>query len=175
MFILLNGSFGIGKTTIAGLLKRSISAAVIYDPERVGFVLRRLPAWMLGLTQQPPDYQDLAIWRHMIAQGARRKHKHAPVVIVPMAFTNLAYLDGLTQALSTTAPVQQLCLVAPLEVVRGRLTERANNEGRGITEFELRRSRECVEAHRDPRFGVPIDATQKPAEIVANIRKKLHL
>lgn len=61
MFVLLNGSFGIGKTTVANLLARSVPAAVIYDPEKVGFVLRRLPAWMLGLARQQPDYQDLAI------------------------------------------------------------------------------------------------------------------
>lgn len=175
MFILLNGSFGIGKTTLADLLARSIPGAVIYDPERVGFVLRRLPAWMLGLTRQPPDYQDLAIWRRLIAIGARRKRRRAPVVIVPMAFTNAAYLDGFAEALSTAAPVHRLCLVAPLEVVRARLTERANIEGRDITEFELRRSQECVEAHRDPHFGVPIDATKEPAEIVAGIRGELHL
>ncbi|MCA9876583.1 MAG: AAA family ATPase [Thermomicrobiales bacterium] len=175
MFLLINGSFGIGKTTVANLLARSVPGAVIYDPERVGFVLRRLPAWTLGLSQQPPDYQDLAIWRRLIAGGARRKHRRAHLVMVPMAFTNLAYLDGFAQALSTTAPVHRVCLIAPLAVVRERLTERANSEGRDITEFEFRRSQECVVAHRDLRFGVPIDATKEPAEIVADIRKELGL
>lgn len=172
---MLNGSFGIGKTTVAGLLAHSIPEAVIYDPEKVGFILRRLPAWMLGLAQQPPDYQDLAIWRRLITQGARRKHRRAAVVIVPMAFTNLKYLDGFTQTLSAEASVHSLCLVAPLAIVRGRLEKRAISEGRNISEFEFRRSQECVEAHRSSRFGVPIDATREPAEIVADIRKKFLL
>ena len=175
MFVILNGSFGIGKTTVASLLARAIPGAAIYDPEQVGFVLRRLPAWMLGLARRPPDYQDLAIWRRLIAQGARRKHRHASVVIVPMAFTNPDYLDGFAQALGATAPVHLLCLVAPLDAVRARLTERANKEGREITEFEFRRSQECVEAHRAPNFGIPIDATREPAEIVADIQEKLRL
>lgn len=90
-----------------------------------------------------------------------------------MAFTNPAYLDSFAQALSTAAPVHRLCLVAPLEVVRARLTRRAKNEGRDITEFELRRSHDCVEAHRDRHFGVPIDAAKEPAEIVASIQEEL--
>lgn len=175
MFLLLNGSFGIGKTTLADHLARSLPGAVIYDPERIGFVLRRLPAWMLGLSQQPPDYQDLAIWRRLIVTGARRRHRGARVAIVPMAFTNLAYLDAFAQALSVTAPVQRLCLVAPLDVVRGRLMQRANHEGRGITGFEFQRSQECVDAHRDPRFGAPVDATRTPEAIIADIRMVLGL
>ncbi len=175
MFILLNGSFGIGKTTVANLLAHSIPNAVIYDPERVGFVLRRLPAWMLGLAEQPPDYQDLPIWRRLIARGGTRKHTGAAVVIVPMAFTNPAYLDEFARALSAKAPVHRLCLVAPLEIVRARLKARAIKEGRDISEFEARRSEECVEAHRNPCFGTPLDATRQPAEIVADIRKELLL
>lgn len=175
MFILLNGSFGIGKTTVAGLLVNSIPEAVVYDPERVGFILRRLPAWMLGLAQQPSDYQDLIIWRRLIAQGARRKHKNATVVIVPMAFTNLEYFDAFARVLSQKSPTYRICLVAPLKVVQARLSKRAIYEGRDISEFEFRRSQECVEIHSDPQFGIPIDATKEPAEIVADIRKRLQL
>lgn len=175
MFILLNGSFGIGKTTVAGLLAHSIHGAAIYDPERVGFVLRRLPAWLLGLPEQPPDYQDLAIWRKLIAYGGRRRRRRAAVVIVPMTFTNPEYLENFALALSRSAPVHRLCLVAPLEVVRARLRMRAISEGREITEFEFRRSGECVEAHRDPCFGTPIDATGEPSRIVAIIRSCLRV
>ena len=76
MFILLNGSFGIGKTTTARLLAWQLPGAGI-SPEQVGYVLRRLPAFMLGLRRQPEDYQDLALWRWLIVHQARLVHWRA--------------------------------------------------------------------------------------------------
>jgi len=175
MFILLNGSFGIGKTSAATLFVEQVPGASLFDPEVIGFVLRRLPPVLLGRKTQPDDYQDLALWRRLIVFGARRRHARAPVVIVPMSFTNLSYLDAFAEALARTAPVHRYCLVATLEVVRARLDERASRQGRSVTTFELRRSAECVAAHRDPRFGAPIDATGPPEDIVAQLRARTGL
>ena len=174
MFILLNGSFGIGKTTAANKLAEVLPRAAISDPEDVGFVLRRLPAWMLGLHRQPGDYQDIALWRRLIVLQARWARRRADIVIVPMAFTNRDYLDAFATALRKTAPVHKICLVAPLMVVRERLAARALAEGRpGLSDFELRRSAECVAAHADPFFGIPIDATVDADEVLAAIHRAI--
>ena len=171
MFILINGSFGIGKTTASKRLASVLPRARIADPEDVGFVLHRLPSWALGLRERADDYQDMALWRRLIVVQARLVHRLAPVVIVPMAFTNRDYFAAFADALGETAPVVKICLVAPLDVVRDRLTRRALSEGRsGLGEFELRRSAECVAAHADPFFGVPVDAMQAPDQVVADIR-----
>lgn len=169
MFILINGPFGIGKTTVAELLIEELPHAALYDPERVGFVIRRLPAWFLGRAKQPADYQDIGLWRSLITRGARRRQRDTPIVVVPMAFTNRRHFDALVDALSTDAPVQRICLRAPLDVVRGRLSQRARAEGSEVSDFQMRRSAECVEAHKDPAFGQPVDATGPPSEIVAEI------
>jgi hypothetical protein len=153
------------------VLAREVPGAGIYDPENVGYVLRRLPAWLLGLRRQPDDYQDMALWRTQIARGASRLHRRIPVVLIPMAFTNLGYLDAFTDRLGEEGPVHRLCLVAPTDVVDGRLRNRAAAEGRDIRQFEWRRSRDCLVAHRDPRFGRPIDATGSPEEIAGLIRQ----
>jgi len=171
MFVLLNGSFGIGKTTTAKRLMRGVPGSAISDPEHVGYVLRRLPAAILGLRRQPADYQDMALWRRLIVTQARWVRRRTELVIIPMAFTNRDYLERFETALAETAPVQTICLRAPLDVVRGRLEERAAIEKRlGLTEFELRRSFECVAAHADPVFGQPVDATGSPEAITAEIR-----
>lgn len=169
VFVLLNGPFGIGKTRTARLLARQLPATAISDPEHVGYVLRRLPAWMIGLRQQPGDYQDMALWRRLIVAQARIVHLRANTVIVPMAFTNFDYLDAFAAGLERTAPVRRICLVAPLEVVRERLAARVAREGRALNEFELRRSAECVAAHADPAFGEKVDARRPPEEIVTRI------
>lgn len=173
MFILINGSFGIGKTTAAKRLLSEVAGAVIFDPEDIGYVLRRLPAPLVGRWRQPPDYQDLALWRLLIGWGGRMAHFHAPVVVVPMAFTNLAYLEGFSATLEKTAPVRRVCLVAPLEVVRARLLARAQAEGRsGLSDFEITRSAECVGLHgTDPAYGLPVDAMQSPEAVAAAIRR----
>ncbi len=171
MFILLNGSFGIGKTTVARRLVESLPGAVIYDPEAPGFVLRRLPAWMLGLKKQPDDYQDLALWRSLIAPGARRAGRRAAIVVVPMAFTNRAHFDAFAAALSEDGPVHRICLIASLETIQRRLQARARQEGSEVSAFQVRRSAECVKAHGHPAFGTPVDAEQTPAAIVAAIRQ----
>lgn len=170
MFVLLNGSFGIGKSTVTALLAREVSAARIYDPENVGYVLRRLPPWLIGLRRQPDDYQDMVLWRTLIARGARRLHRRTPVVLVPMAFANLDYLEAFADGLSQDGPVCRLCMVAPADVVDERLRGRAAAEGREVTEFEWRRSRDCLAAHGDPRFGLPIDAGGSPERIAGLIR-----
>jgi thymidylate kinase len=176
MFVLLNGSFGIGKTTTANRLVQVLPGAGISDPEHVGYVLRRLPAWILGLRRQPDDYQDLPLWRRLIVHQARLAHRRARIVIVPMAFTNLTYLDDFSRALSHTAPVTRICLVAPLELVRQRLLARAKSERRmALTEFEIERSTECVQAHAHPEFGAKIDATANLEAVVAQIRAVIHL
>ena len=170
MFILLNGSFGIGKTTAASRLAQELPQAAISDPEVVGFVLRRLPAWLLGMAEQPVDYQDIDLWRRLIVLQARWTHRRAANVIIPMAFTNTAYLEAFASALEAHAPVQRLCLVAPLELVRERLLARAAGEGRDqLSAFEIKRSAECVAAHRDPVFGMPVDAIAGPDVVVAQI------
>ena len=170
MFILLNGSFGIGKTTTARALVRAAAGAAISDPEHVGYVLRRVPAFMIGLRQRPSDYQDMALWRRLIVTQARWVHARARTVVVPMAFTHRDYFGALETALEETAPVTKLCLVAPLEVVRQRLAARAVAEGRaGLSEFELRRSAECVAAHQDAFFGQKVDAAMPTKDIVATI------
>ena len=171
MFILLNGSFGIGKTTTAELLQRDLSGSVIYDPEDIGWWLRRLPPWLIGLRRQPDDYQDMRLWRTLMTRGTLAAHRRASPVIVPMAFTNLDYFDAYAEMLEAAAPVARICLVAPLEVIRARLAERATREGRQISAFEFRRSAECADAHRDPAFGTPVDALGAPAEVVRRIRE----
>jgi predicted kinase len=171
VFVLLNGSFGIGKTTVAELLARSIPGAQLYNPEDIGSVLMRLPAWTLGLLSQPGDFQELRLWRRLIGPAARLRHVGARVVVVPMAFSNLEYLDTFASDLAKAAPVHRLCLVAPLDTVRARLEGRGAIPGTAGGDWVFRRARECVEAHTDARFGQPIDATTSPVEIVTTIRR----
>lgn len=38
MIIMINGAFGVGKTTIANMLQNEIKNSMIYDPEEIGYI-----------------------------------------------------------------------------------------------------------------------------------------
>jgi hypothetical protein len=59
--VIINGSFGSGKTTVANFLCKSIPGSVIYDPEWAGFVPRRLPGRIKLEGAGIDDYQNIRL------------------------------------------------------------------------------------------------------------------
>lgn len=173
MFVLLNGAFGVGKTTVAQLLARAIDDATVYDPERIGAVLQRVPGVVLGHRGRPDDFQNLWQWRRLIVVGARVARWRATTVIVPMAFSRIDYFAAFKNALAERDDVRAFCLRAPLAVIEQRLAVRAADEGTQIDTWAVRRAGECCAVHDDPAFGQPIDATASPADVAAAIRAAL--
>src|SRR5438128_367099 len=111
MVVFINGSFGIGKTTVARLLAAELPKSFVLDPEPLGVVLMHLAA--LGGAPQD-DFQNLVAWRWLLARATRMARGFRRTVIVPMAFTNLAYLgEFLFYLRERRIPTLHFCLVAP--------------------------------------------------------------
>ena len=73
MIIWINGSFGVGKTTIAENLKNRITNAIIYDPEKVGtFLYNTLP-------EKKDDFQDYELWRKINCEMLKELDKQNEV------------------------------------------------------------------------------------------------
>src|SRR5215471_3568366 len=126
MIVLINGSFGVGKTTIAKLLRHSLPGSAIYDPEWVGFVLRRLPKWIKLKGAGSEDYQDIVLWRRSAVAGVRlfRLFATGPV-IVPMAFSRRDHFDEVVAGIEPLdSEVHVYCLKASLATVKKRILER---------------------------------------------------
>src|ERR1044071_5586680 len=100
MVLMLNGSFGVGKSTVARLLRGALKGSLIYDPEWAGSVLMRLPAWVGLKGAGSDDFQNIELWRRSAIQGVRlfRRLARGPV-IVPMTFSSRAYFDEVTEGL----------------------------------------------------------------------------
>ena len=162
MIVLLNGAFGIGKTTVARAVVRRMPRALLFDPEWIGIPLQRI-ARLFGRTVD--DFQDLRLWRRLTVFGLRIARLVSPNVIVPMAFSNAAYLREIRDGVrSFDEHVVHLCLVAPLDVVRARLLQR------GAGSWEYRRASECCAAHRSREFAEQISAADRdPAEIAGEV------
>jgi len=176
MIVMINGSFGVGKTTIAKLLRHSLPGSAIYDPEWVGFVLKRLPKWVKLNGSGSGDYQDIVLWRRSAVAGVRlfRLCASGPV-IVPMAFSRRDYFDEVIAGIEPLdSELRVFCLKAGLATIKKRLVERGTEvEGPG-TEWIARRIIECVEAHDDPHFGEPVDTEGRSAyETAEEIIKRL--
>jgi len=122
VIIWLNGTFGSGKTTLAGELHRRLPDAVVYDPEDVGLMLRK---WM----RPNGDFQHLPSWRELVVATAvsLRRH-HAETLIVPMSLIRDAYraeiLGGLAEA---GEEVLHVFLEADAGVLRERLNARVTH------------------------------------------------
>lgn len=72
MIVWLNGAFGAGKSTVAVALRELTPGARLFDPEYVGFLLRRFVPIPTG------DFQDLPLWRELVVAHLAGLAGHHP-------------------------------------------------------------------------------------------------
>lgn len=157
MILLLNGAFGIGKTTVARALKKRLPRALLYDPELAGIALQRV--------LRVGDFQDLRAWRRLTILGLRLARLLRSNVIVPMAISNPAYLQEIVDGVRRFEPrVVHVCLVAPVEVVHARQRQRGATGADAAWQF--RRAAECCVAHAGDEFATHVSAERGVEEIV---------
>lgn len=178
MIVVLNGSFGIGKTTVARLLRKAFRGSILYDPEWAGLVLMRLPKWTRLKGAGTDDFQDIHLWRRSAVAGIRlfRVLSTGPVII-PMTFSHRAYFDEVVTGLrAVDFDVRVFCLKASLTTVKRRLIERGVKIDGPGSEWMARRIVECADAHCDSHFGEFIDTENRSArEVADDIRERLRL
>ena len=63
MIIVLNGSFGVGKSSTAEALLARLPNAMIFDPEIVGQMVRFITLNVRKGHEDTDDFQDIAMWR----------------------------------------------------------------------------------------------------------------
>jgi hypothetical protein len=140
---------------------------MVFDPERMGYVLQRLPPWRLKGSGKANDFQDLPLWRTLTVLGIRAARTIRPTVIVPMAFSNLAYLDEIRRGVGAFEPdVRHVCLVAPFEVVQERVRRRGSDGPRGA--WQHQRALECCEAHQRPEFREHIPTANRSTQAIVD-------
>jgi predicted kinase len=162
MFILINGAFGIGKSSVARELRALLPGSVIYDPEPVGIVLQRFRR------RRVSDFQQLPSWRRLTVTAARSVAVFRIPVIIPMAFSELAYLEEVRSGLARSSrPVLHFCLTAPLDVVRGRLRHRGHPLEDARWAWMHRRAAECCVAHQSESFAAHVPTESRLATAVA--------
>jgi hypothetical protein len=120
VIVWLNGPFGVGKTTVAAELVQRLPAARTFDPERLGWVLKRT----VGVFR-PGDYQHLTLWRQGTILGASRQAHRSGTLVVPMTVLRRGYLEELLRGLRGRGHEVRHVL---LDASPGVLVERIEND-----------------------------------------------
>jgi len=154
MIIMLNGSFGVGKTTTAVALAQRIPHAHLFDPEDVGQFVRYLTTGLRRNGEDTDDFQDIRMWPPLTVITAQQLYQsYARPLIVPMTLVQPAVLEPIRQGFSSIAPVYHFCLVAPLATIQQRLQSR----GDGPESWAWRKAAQYVPQLADPSYAIHLD------------------
>ena len=164
MIIWINGSFGVGKTTVAEKLKEKIDKSIIYDPEKIGmFLTSTLPT-------KEDDFQDYRLWRTINYEMLKNLYIEFEVIIVPMTITNKQYYNEIVGRLERNGiDIKHFILIASKENIISRLNARGNS-----TEWAYMQVDRCDKAFKDDYLkGNKIDTNNKNVDEVCNNLIKL--
>jgi 8-oxo-dGTP pyrophosphatase MutT (NUDIX family) len=124
VIVWINGAFSAGKTTTARELIDLIPNSTFYDPEVIGGALRfLLPQKRLA---EVTDYQDLPIWRRLVADAAAAVlAETGGVLVVPMTLLRQEYRDEIFGSLAARRiPVRHVLLATDETILRQRIAAR---------------------------------------------------
>lgn len=174
MILLLNGSYGVGKTTVGRILQNRLKKSVLYNPEWTGSILMRLPFNFSGAGTD--DFQDIDLWRKSVIKGIKIFRQFVrETVIVPMTFYRKDYFQEITgEICKIDDEFRVFCLTANYETILNRLEKRGEKIENGDSNWSIRKAKEFIKAHKDADFGETIITEELSAdEVAGEILKKL--
>ena len=175
MIIMINGAFGVGKTSVASELVEAMDNSMLFDPEVVGFMLRHVIQDEIKKTDERTDnFQDLKMWRSLTVSVAEQlQTTYKKNLIVPMTIYNKGYFQHIFNGFKRIdEETYHFCLTAKKETIHRRLLERGETEGNWC----FQQTDKCMAAFEDTCFKKFISTDElNVAEIVKIIRKDVGL
>ena len=122
MIIWINGAFGSGKTTCTYELHKRLPDSFVYDPENIGYFIRKnIPEEL-----HEPDFQNHEQWR-LFNYGMLKYLSVAydGTLLVPMTLVNRQYYDEIIGRLAREGiPIKHYILYAEKKTIEKRLNKR---------------------------------------------------
>lgn len=172
---MINGAYGVGKTTIANEILNKVDNSMIYDPEEVGFMLRNIITQEIKLPKEKTDnFQDLDIWKILVVEVAKNlKLQYNKNLIVPMTIFNKDYFQYIFNRFKELdKQTFHFCLVAKEDTIYERLRNRGEEEGNWC----FQQTKKCVEAFQNECFEKSIITDHMYVnEIIDGIINELNL
>lgn len=167
MIIWINGAFGAGKTTVSYELSRRIPDSFVYDPENIGYFIRKnAPAPILK-----DDFQDHTAWREMNVSLLQMISKeYDGIIIAPMTIVNPQYFNEIVGKLrSDGVEIRHFALLATRETLLKRLKGR----GDGKHSWPAKQIDRCISSLSQDLFKQHIYTDHLSIEeIIAQIAKE---
>jgi hypothetical protein len=170
MIVWINGCHGAGKTSVSKALQRLLPGAWLFDPEHIGFALRRV--WPVDDTA---DFKELPLWRELTYDLLLRLHRSDPSrpILVPMTLVSVDHHRELIGRLRDgDVNVHQFTLVAASRTLKRRLWWRP--DWPSSRRWALSQVDGCVRALEHPRFAVHVATEGRTvAEVAEQIASEL--
>lgn len=168
MIIMINGAFGVGKTTTANRLLKSIDNSMIFDPEEIGFMLRNIVTEDIKSDEEKTDdFQALELWRTLtvkVAEELKRKYKRN--LIIPMTIRNHDYYKFISNELKKIDNnLYHFCLIAKRDTIYKRLVKRGDDKG----SWAFQQADECFNNYIEHDFGDYIDTEENNEDEIVNL------
>ncbi len=167
MIVFLNGTFGVGKTTIATRLLERLPGSLLFDAELVGYFLRHI----VTPIENPADFQDLALWRSLTVTTAQQvRATYGCTLVMPMTIWRPDYFNEVVGGLRAVEPdVYHFTLTAHPDTLEARIRQ----SGEAV-EWRLDHLQRCTTALAAPDFAIHIATDDRtPAAIVETIVAQL--
>ncbi|MBA9086033.1 adenylate kinase family enzyme [Fontibacillus solani] len=151
MIVMINGAFGSGKTTAATKLVQIVPNSMLFNPEEIGYMLRKIiPEEIRHDNEKTDDFQDIELWRKLTVSTVKEvKKKYGKNLIIPMTIYkdhNFEYIkNGLKEI---DKDLYHFCLIAREDIIHKRLYERGDKAG-GWTFLQTSK---CVATLSDKRY-----------------------
>lgn len=164
MIIMINGAFGAGKTSLSNMLIDKIPNSMIYDPEEVGFMVRKITNGIREENEETDDFQDIELWRVLVVETARRvKEKYNKNLIVPMTIYKSQIFDYIKEGFEEIdSETFHFCLMASYDVIHRRLEMRGDTPG----SWPFQKTERCLEAFKDEKFRTCINTEDRSIDEV---------
>jgi broad-specificity NMP kinase len=175
MIILINGAFGVGKTSVATELHNRMKNSMVYDPEVIGYMLRHIITDEIKKPhERTDDFQDLTLWKQLVVDVAKAvKKEYERPLIVPMTIYKKDYLHYILKGFrEIDANSFHYLLTAKKETIHQRLLNRGEEEGNWC----FQQTDKCLRGYRDEIFENKIETDNlQISEIVDIIMEQVFL
>ena len=168
MIIIINGPYGVGKTTVTKNLIKKIPSSILFDTERLGFFL-----YDLIPDNKKCDWIEIDLWKQFVVDvGLFVKKEYNQNIIIPQTILNKSTLSFILNEFKNKGEkVYYFCLMGKKEILKDRLIKRVKEQGMehliGTSDFyAFERIDECLEVFGGEKS---IDTSDKSINEISNI------